>query len=247
MCGIPESDIEAVSKEAREDAGKPKLDTEEQRTARFKEWSRVLLSAPSNGIIVERNLSVGDVVEKSTEHLFTIANLDRMTVIAHALEEDLPSLTGLELKDRRWSVKLASGGEASEGAIDEIGNLIDPKTHTAVIKGHVDNKNNQLRPGQFVTVSITLPFANEMALAASAVVEENGQNFVLVQPDANKPVFEQRRIAVVRRGHDIIHIRTKLTPEQAKQGFQTIQTGEKVVTAGAIELNAILDELKGQK
>jgi hypothetical protein len=76
------------------------------------------------------------------------------------------------------------------------------------------------------------------------VVEEKGMNFVFVQPDANKPVYEQRRVFIVRRGNDIVHIRIRLTPEQVRQGYQTIKLGERVVTANAIELKAILDDLK---
>jgi cobalt-zinc-cadmium efflux system membrane fusion protein len=180
-----------------------------------------------------------------TVNLFQIANVDRLLVIANGGAVDLPSLAALKPTERRWSVKPASGGEPVVGGIDEIGYLIDPFTHTAIIKGHVDNKDHQLRAGQYITASITIPLAtDEMSLAASAVVEEKGQNYVFVQPNANKPVFEQRRIFVVRRGHDVVHISTKLTPEQQKQGFKTIKPGERVVTASAIELKAILDELK---
>ncbi len=246
MLGIPEGDIEAVRKAAREAAEQPKPDTDEQRKKRLSEWSRVELRSPSNGIIVERNVHVGEVLMDGTMNLFQIADIDRLLVIANIREEDLPSIEALEPKDRRWSVKTI-GGVSIEGEIDEIGYLIDPNQHTAVIKGYVNNKDHQLRAGQYITASITLPLAaDEMSLAATAVVEEKSQSFVFVQPDASKPIFEQRRIVVVRRGHDIVHVRNKLTPEQEKQGFQTIKSGERVVTAGAIELKAILDDLKGR-
>jgi cobalt-zinc-cadmium efflux system membrane fusion protein len=243
--GVTDSEIEAVRREAREAAEKAKPDIDEKRKLRMQEWLKVALRAPIDGIIVERNISVGELFADGAVNLFQIANMDRLLVIANAHEEDLPSLELLKPAERRWSVKPAGGGEPVVGGIDEIGYLIDPKAHTAIVKGYVDNKDHQLRAGQFVTASITLPLAaDEMSLAATAVVEEKGQSFVFVQPNANKPVFEQRRIVVVRRGHDVVHIRTKLTAEQEKQGFQTIKLGERVVTASAIELKAILDELK---
>jgi cobalt-zinc-cadmium efflux system membrane fusion protein len=96
-----------------------------------------------------------------------------------------------------------------------------------------------------VTVSITLPLAtDEMWLPAAAVVEDGGQSYVFVQPDAKKPIYEQRRVLVVRRGHDAVHVRAKLTPEQERQGVQIVQSGERVITVGALELKAILDDLK---
>jgi multidrug efflux pump subunit AcrA (membrane-fusion protein) len=125
------------------------------------------------------------------------------------------------------------------------GVLIDPNQHVAVVKGHIDNKDHKLRPGQFLTASITLPLAtDETRLPSAAVLEDGGQSYVFVQPDAKKPIYEQRRIFVARRGQDAVHIRAKLTAEQERQGFQTVQPGERVITVGALELKAMLDDLK---
>jgi multidrug efflux pump subunit AcrA (membrane-fusion protein) len=84
----------------------------------------------------------------------------------------------------------------------------------------------------------------DLVLPASAVVEEGGQNFVFVQPDTKKLFYEQRRVAVVRRGQDIVHLRSRLTAEQERQGFQTVRPGELIVTSGVVELKAILSGLK---
>ncbi len=247
--GIPDSDIEAVRKQSQQAVENPKPDTEEQRKTRLKEWCKVVLRAPIDGIIVECNASPGEVVEddKVNVNLFQIANLDRLLVIVNVHEEDLPSLIALKKAERRWSVKTTAGVDvAVEGEIEDLGNLIDPKEHTAVVKGYIDNKDHKLWVGQFITASVILPLAtNEMLVSTAALVEEKEQIFVFVQPDAKKPVYEQRRVIVVRRGRDVVHIRTRLTAEQEQQGFQTIQLGERVVTAGAIELKAILDDLKG--
>jgi membrane fusion protein, heavy metal efflux system len=140
-----------------------------------------------------------------------------------------------------------SGGTAVEGTIDDIGYVIDPLQHTALVKGFIENKNHRIRAGQYVTASVTLPpLADEVAVAAAAVVEQKGQTFVFVQPDAGKPVYEQRRVVVVRRGNDTVHIRGKLTAEETRQGAQTVRAGERVVTTGAIELKALLDDLKSK-
>jgi hypothetical protein len=48
----------------------------------------------------------------------------------------------------------------------------------------------------------------------------------------------------VRRGKDAVHIRARLTPDEERRGSQTVRPGEQVITAGALELKAILDDLK---
>ncbi|HEV3438135.1 MAG TPA: sigma-70 family RNA polymerase sigma factor [Gemmata sp.] len=245
--GIPDDEIETVRKQAREVAENPKLDTEEQRKTRLKEWSKTALRSPIDGIIVERNLNTGEVVTDGKTNLFQIANVDQLLIIANVRGDDLPNLESLQAAERRWSIKAAGASRPIEGMIDEFSYLGNSKEYAAIAKGYVDNKDHRVRAGQYITASITLPLAtNEMVLSTAALVEEKGQTFVFVQTDAKKPVYEQRRIVIVRRGLDVVHIRIKLTPEEEKQGFQTIWVGERVVTAGAIELKAIFDDLKGR-
>lgn len=245
--GIPDDEIETVRKQAQEVAENPKLDTEEQRKTRLKEWNKTALRSPIDGIIVECNIHTGEVVADSKTNLFQIANLDQLLVMANIGADDLRALESLKATERRWSIKATGTVAPIEGVIDEFSHLEDPKEYAAVVKGHVDNKDHRVRAGQYITACITLPLpTNEMVLSAAALVEEKGQTFVFVQTDPKKPVYEQRRIVIVRRGLDVVHVSTKLTPEQEKQGFQTIKVGERIVTTGAIELKAILDDLKGR-
>ena len=104
---------------------------------------------------------------------------------------------------------------------------------------------HELRAGQSISLTIALPASvAEVVLPSSALVEEAGRTFVFVQTDAKKMLCEQRRILIVRRGKDAVHVRAGLTAEQQRQGFQTVRVGDQVITAGAIELKAILDDLK---
>jgi cobalt-zinc-cadmium efflux system membrane fusion protein len=244
--GIAEEEIEAVRKDAEEShKRKEKAETEDERTARLKRWAIVELKAPSDGVIVERNVTQHEIIEDSTHNLFQIARFDRLQVLAQVAEDDLPLLTALKPEQRRWTIRTKAGGPAVPGWIEEIGYLIDPNQLTAVATGFIDNPEGQWRAGQFITASVTVsPPAGELVLPAGAVVEEGHQTFVFVQPDPKKFFYEQRRVAVVRRGQDVVHLRSRLTAEQERQGFQTVRRGERVVTAGAVELKAILEDLK---
>jgi RNA polymerase sigma factor (sigma-70 family) len=242
--GTPENEIEGVRQEAREAAEKNKPDSEEARQARLKRWAEVVLWASFDGTLIERNCSPHEIIVDSTVTLFTIANLDRLLVVANVPEQDLPGLQELEATDRRWTVT-AAGSAPCEGVIDGIDYIAEPDGLSAVVKGHVDNKEHRLRAGQLITASITvLPATGEVWLPAAAVVEQGEQTFVFVQPDVNKSIYEQRRVLIARRSQEAVHIRAGLTPEQKRRGFQTLRPGERVITAGALELKAIFDDLK---
>jgi cobalt-zinc-cadmium efflux system membrane fusion protein len=242
--GIPQEDIDAISREADE-ASKRKG---KRGPAKEKQWARVELRAPADGTIVERNVALHEVVVDVTVNLFQIVRLDRLLVIVNAPEDELPTLNALKPEERVWSVRAAGTTAGLTGPIEEIGYLIDPNQHTAILKGHVDNPEERLRAGQFITATITLPpAAGEVVLPAAALVEEGRGTYVFVQPDARRPFYEERRVRVVRRSHDAVHVRSRLTAAQERQGLQAVRPGERVVTSGALELKALLDDLKARR
>ncbi|MHB1426211.1 MAG: sigma-70 family RNA polymerase sigma factor [Gemmataceae bacterium] len=244
--GIAEEEIDAVGEEAKDaPKRKGKPETEAERAKRLRRWSRVELKTPNDGVIIERSVSLHEIVEDNGRSLFQIAQLDRLKVLAQVPEDDLPLLNALEPEQRRWTIRPKAGSPVLPGRIEEVGSLIDSNQHTAVATGFIDNPEGQLRPGQSITARVDLsPPAGELVLPAGAVVEEGRQALVFVQPDAKKFFYEQRRVAVVRRSQDVVHVRSRLTAAQERQGFQTVRPGESVVTAGAVGLKAILEDLK---
>jgi cobalt-zinc-cadmium efflux system membrane fusion protein len=207
-------------------------------------WARVEVRAPFAGVVVEKNVAVGDIVDTSTD-LFKIANVEKLTVWAHAYEEDLPALQALPQDRRRWTVRVKADPEAKplQGTIEEIGYVIDPNQHTALVMGLVDNADGRLRAGQFITATVDLPpLPDRVALPTTALVEDGRTSIVFVQPDAAQPVYVQRRVVVVRRGQDQVYVRSKLTAAEEGQGLTAVRPGERVVTAGAVELKAALED-----
>ena len=120
---------------------------------------RVTLRAPFDGVVVEFNIRKGEMVMDNKGILFQIADMSRLLVIANCPEDALPSLQALGSNERRWSVRTVGADQAAEvsGTIDEIGHVIDPNQHTAVIKGHIDNPGKRIRAGQYVTITVNIP------------------------------------------------------------------------------------------
>ena len=238
---LPEGEIQAVREEAQavhERHGK-------RDALKEKDWARVEVRAPFDGVVVEKNLAVGDIID-TTNDLFKVASLDQMTVWANAREEDLTSLLDLPPDQRTWSVRInaESGTPPLSGRMDRIGYISDPTQHTVMVMGHIDNPRERYRAGQFITATVPLPAASEEVVVPAAALVEDGQESVLfVETDSQHSHYRLRHVAVVRRTPKEVYVRSQLTPEESARGLQPVRPGERVVAASAIQLRAALDDL----
>jgi cobalt-zinc-cadmium efflux system membrane fusion protein len=241
---LAKEDIEEIRAEAAR-IHKQQGDNSGGDDAREK-WARVEVKAAQDGTVVEKNVAVGDVVD-TTLDLFKIADLTRLDVLANAYEEDLPLLQDLPPDQHRWSINLKSdpSGQPLKGSFDQIGNIIDPNTHAALVMGWVDNSAGRLRVGQFVTAIVELPtYVDEVAVPSAAVVDANGNTYIFIQPDQTDLRYSRRQVLPVRRRDDLIYFSSKLSKEQEKAGLKPLHAGERVVVSGGLELCNELDNLE---
>jgi cobalt-zinc-cadmium efflux system membrane fusion protein len=239
---IPKEEIDAVQAEAQRYYSGNK----EAREELVHQWARLEIRSPLDGVIVERNAVLGDLVDTGVD-LFMIADLSRLRVSAHAYEEDLPKLDALKDGQRHWAIRVASdpNAELHSGGFDQIGRVIDPNQHTALVMGWVPNTDNRLRVGQFITAKIVLPQPHgEVAIPASALVEQGDQKIVFVQPDEKQYYYARRQVAVTRRSGATIYVRTQINPEEEHHGLQPLAAGQRVVSSGAVPLLATLSDLE---
>jgi cobalt-zinc-cadmium efflux system membrane fusion protein len=238
---LPEGEIQAVREEAQavhERHGK-------RNSLKEKDWARVEVRAPFDGVVVEKNLAVGDIID-TTNDLFKVASLGQMIVWANAREEDVPSLLDLPLDRRNWSVRINAepGTPPLGGRMDRIGYISDPTQHTVMVMGHIDNLRERYRAGQFITATVQLPPASgEVAVPAAAVVEDGQESVLFVETDPRQSHFRLRHVVVVRRTPKDVYVRAEVKPEEAARGLQPVRPGERVVAGSAIQLRAALDDL----
>jgi cobalt-zinc-cadmium efflux system membrane fusion protein len=209
------------------------------------QWARLDVVAPLDGVIIERNVALGELVDTASD-LFKVADLSRLGVLAHAYEEDLPTLDSLPASQRAWSVTVGSGSDAATriGRFDQVGCIIDPNQHTALVMGWVDNPDGKLRVGQFVTTRLEIPPPpDEVVVPASALCEENDGTCVFVQSDG-KATYARRSVAVTHRRGNKVYIRSRPTPEETRRGVEPLAPGEQVVVSRVVELAASLDSLQ---
>jgi membrane fusion protein, heavy metal efflux system len=250
---IPEREIQAVYDEGKlASARQGKRDLEKERL-----WARSELIAPRDGTIVERNVSLGEYVADNTVNLFTIAEVDRVLVIANPPEDRLPDLLSLLPDQMRWSLQTVGPSLPIDGPIEEVGYILDANQHTAVVKGYIDNPKGTLRAGQFVTATVNLPPPpNVVEVPLTALAEDGFQSFVFVQPDPAQPRYTMRRVKVTHRFEKTAFIRSvlapadqKLTPAEIAQGIQPLEPlkdGERIIASGVLELRGALEDMESK-
>lgn len=216
------------------------------RQDRVRQWARLEVRAPMDGIILERNLALGDLVDTNLD-LFKIADLSRLRVTAQAYEEQLPSMDALPESARRWTIRVQAdaGGEPLPGTFDRIGHIIDPNQHSATVMGWVENAKLRLRAGQFITARIELPPpANVVVIPASSTIEDGERQYVFVQADKNDFSYALRRVAIVRRSGAEVFVRNDSGEGKSADDIKPLRQGELVVSRGAVQLKATLEDLK---
>lgn len=198
------------------------------------DWARVEVRAPMSGVVLEKNVVVGDIVDTDTD-LFKIGDLSQLVVWAHVYEEDLALLESLP-RPIPWTLNLPSQpGTIFPGTLDKIGAVIDPTQHTALVTGRVDNPSGRLKIGQFVGATVQLPPpGNELELPATAVVEDGRESVVFIQPDPQQSEFVRRSVNVVRRLRETVYVKNVETG---------MQPGDRVVTSGALMLQNAMAQL----
>ncbi len=222
-------------------------------------WGRVTLRAPLDGVIIERNVFKGEMVVDNTVNLFQIADVNRLLIIASCPEDSLPALEALSSNQRRWTVRTVGTGSAAglTGTIDEIGYLIDPNQHTAVIKGYVENPGKHIRGGQYVTATVNIPPPDDVVeIPTDCLVDDGMQSVIFVQSDPAVQQFTMRRVQVTHRFDRSVFVRNtplpkaeQLTAKDAEEGLlpkEPLRAGERVLLAGAVELKAALQDLESR-
>jgi membrane fusion protein, heavy metal efflux system len=207
-------------------------------------WAEVEVRAPFDGVILERNITLGTIVSTDVD-LFKIVDLSTLGVLVNAYEEDLPALQALAPEARDWTVRVAAQHDNASvrGHFDSIGNVVDPTQHTAAVIGTIDNRQEQMRIGQFVTASVDLPpHEGEVAIPKSALIEQAGKAVVFVASNRAATRVERRAVHVARRTRERVYISSDPTGEAIAAGCKGLHAGELVIVSGAVELAAALDE-----
>jgi len=189
--------------------------------------SRFDLKSPLAGTVVERNVTVGQMVGADpTQVLYTIADLNELQVVAEVYERDLSRVS----KGAAVTVTVeAYPDETFSGTIVYVGDVVDPTTRTIKVRCNVTNRDLKLKPEMFARVRLRVGSSRPvLALPKEAVIEVGGQAYVFVQAADGR--YVRRPVVTGTMSGDTIQIR------------EGLQSGERVVVKGALLLKGEMEK-----
>ncbi len=231
---------------------KGKRDPDAERI-RQKNWARVEIHSPIKGVVVEKNVVPGNIID-STQDLFKIADLTSLAVYVHVYEDDLPELQKLQKRYepglipwRLYSTLDTPKRPIASPGIKRLSPIVDPNQHTSIAVGFADNRDRRLSVGQFVTAEVDIPPPPDVVSIPVGALDEDGEtSHVLVQLDPDHHRYALRRVRVLQRFLDFAYVSSKLSDSDRASGLTELKPGELIITGGAVQLKPALEEAQAR-
>ncbi|MBC8073920.1 MAG: efflux RND transporter periplasmic adaptor subunit, partial [Deltaproteobacteria bacterium] len=194
--------------------------------ARGKGSGEFAVLAPTAGIVLARDVVVGDPVQPETV-LATIADLDEVYFDARVFERDLAKVregASAEI------ILNAYPGMSFVGTVEQIGHAVEASARTIVARIRLRNEGDRLRIGLFGTARVAIDQAESAApvlvVPRTAITDIEGNMFVFVaHPDGDYEL------------HDVVLGASSPGRVEIVHG---LREGEQVVNAGVFTLKSAL-------
>jgi membrane fusion protein, heavy metal efflux system len=182
--------------------------------------TELAVRAPITGVIVQKLVSPGQVIQAGQTACFMISDVSAVWVQGHVFDRDLPTVRIGDTVDETN----AALGHAFHGTVAYIGSFLDPNTRTTPVRIVTQNPGGVLKKDMFVDAVIhTGSRGNTVVVPVSAVLrDDKNEPIVYVQVEPGK--FAQREVAIGGQQNGLIAIASGL------------RAGETIVTDGSLFL-----------
>ena len=170
------SKAEIDSKKATRDAAAAQVRVAQAQLAATRaEIGRLNVTAPTSGLVLDRNVEVGQIVGQGSGALFRIAQAGLMEVQAKLAEA---TLAQVHVGTPATVVPVGSNIQIS-GSVWQVEPIIDPVNRQGIARIAVPYQQI-LRPGGFAEVSLVSGTADVPLLPQSAVLSDDKGNYVYI-------------------------------------------------------------------
>lgn len=186
------------------------------------------LHAPADGIIIEKHVVHGEVLETNIRS-FTIADLSKVWINLTVYQKDLPFIHQGQQVQISTRFGLTNNEITALGKISWISPTLDEKTRSATARVVIDNTDGYWRPGLFVSAQVSIEKSKaDMVVPLSALQTVEGQTMVFVQHEDGG--FEPQAVQTGRRDFQQVEI------------LQGLKLGQTYVSEYAFSLKAQLQK-----
>jgi RND family efflux transporter MFP subunit len=179
----------------------------------------ITIVAPSDGVVLARNVSPGLKFDRGTEW-YRIADLRQVWILADvSLKEAQYLRPGM-----RAQVTLPELEVTLPARVAEVQPQFDETTRTLKVRLVADNPGSVLRPGMFVDVGVPVTRPPAIVVPADAVVDSGAKKTVYVAKGDG--VFEPRKVETGWRAGDQVEI------------VKGLMAGERIVVSGTFLIDS---------
>ncbi|HST28643.1 MAG TPA: efflux RND transporter periplasmic adaptor subunit [Rudaea sp.] len=180
-----------------------------------------VIRAPLDGVVVERLITRGQLLQAGTTACFTIADLSRVWVNAQVFGGDVGQVNVGD------SAEIDAGGTTLKGAVTNVAAEVDPNTRSVAARVTVDNPHGALKKQMYVPVTIVAKGESSGLLVPVSAILRDDENLPFVYVAQSDGGFA----------------RTHVTPGY-RDGERSVvddglHAGDKIVAQGAIFLRFI--------
>ncbi len=198
--------LEATMKanEARVQAAKARLDD-------------TYIRAPFTGRVGLRRVSLGTLISPGTV-ITTLDDTSSIKVdfsVPESYVSQLRDGQGVSTRTNAWP------GRNFNGKVVSVDSRVDPATRSVTVRAMVPNRDAALKPGMFLTVSVTQDHRPALVIPEEALVPEQARQFVYVVTGAK---VAKREVTLGRREPGFVEIASGVT------------AGDAVVIEGTLKL-----------
>ncbi len=181
---------------------------------------RLKIVAPFDGVTGLKQVSVGDYLKDGAD----IVNIEDIDAVL--LDFRLPERFQSKIRPGQKSQLSVDAlpGRPFTALVQAVDPLIDANGRSVGVRGCIDNRQRQLRPGMFVRVNTVFAVREQALLVPEeAIVPQGGRSFVVKLVPGEKPeTLVSQRVAV----------KTGLRQPGKVEITEGLEAGDTVVTAG---------------
>lgn len=191
---------------------------------------KTVISAPFEGVIGLRQVSVGALVDKNQ----AMATLEKIKPIQ--VQFQLPEIHVARLR-RGQEVMLttdAHPGRTFTGRIHAIDTAVDPATRSITVRARLDNARGELRPGMFARINLPIGRRIDALMVPEQAIVPKGQDMFVFRVVDGKALRTPVQLGQRRGGEvEVIEGGIKAGDLVVTDGMKLFVDGMPVVVQGA--------------
>lgn len=179
-----------------------------------------VIRAPVSGIVVDKQITPGQLLQAGTSPTFIVADLSQVWVLAQIASSDLGAI---RLHDQA-QIDPGTNTGVARGTVENIAAAVDPNTRAVVARVVAPNPDDLLKKQMYVNVSIQSSRVSTGLLVPISAVLRDEQNLPFVFIAQRDGTFARRQVTL---GY---------SDGQHYDVTAGLQNGERIVVDGAIFL-----------